>query len=219
MRPVAGRGNRATQIERIPSRQQGVDLEAPGQAEHILQGAGLDLRDVDRFLLLIDAGLHAVVADAVAGRRQQRIVDRRDRQRADGEALRLQEVHLRNLLFERAPCEGDAEGRLLERAGLAIPQASGAAVLALVVAPDAVVRMVEGAHEVEALVGERKPLAMPQQRPRQLHADDAIDRLGLDRHEMLEVELVRHLEQRPVVMALLALGMMQRPGSIPRQRR
>ena len=217
---AAGRGtrDRPAQVERIPARQQRIDLEAPRQAEHVLQGAGLDLRDVDRLLLLIDAGLHAVVADAVPGRRDQRIVDRRHRQRADREALALEEVHLRDLFLERAAREGHAERRLLERAGLAVLQAARAAVLALVVAPDAVVGVIERAHEIVARVGQREALAMAQQRPRQLHARHAVDHLGLDRHEMLEVELVRHLEQRPVAMTPLALGMMQRPGGVARQR-
>ena len=97
-------------------------------------------------------------------------------------------------------------------------QAARAAVLALVVAPDAVVGVIEGAHQVEAFIGQRKALAMAQHRPRQLQAGDAVDHFGLDRHEVLEVELVRHLEQRPVAVTLLALGMMERPGGVARQR-
>jgi hypothetical protein len=216
--PRRGTRDRPAQIERIPARQQRVDLEAPGQRQHVLQGAGLDLRDVDRFLLLVNAGLHAVVADAVAGGRQQRIVDRGHRQRADGEALALQQVHLRDLLFERTAGERHAERRLLERAGLAILEPARAAVLALVVAPDAIVGMIERAHQIEALVGQRKALAMPQHRARQLHAGHAIDDLGLDRHEVLEVELVWHLEQRAIEVSLLAFRIVQRPGGVARQR-
>ncbi len=107
--PRGGARDRAAQVERVPARQQRIDLEAPRQAEHVLQGAGLDLGNVDRFLLLVDAGFHAVVADAVPGRRQKRIVDRRDRQRTDREALALEEVHLRDLFLERAAREGHAE--------------------------------------------------------------------------------------------------------------
>ena len=213
-----GTRDRPAQIERVPASQQRIDLEAPGQAEHILERTRLDLGNVDRFLLLVDAGLHAVVADAMAGRRQQRIVDRRDRQRADGEALALQQVHLRDLFLERAAGQRDAERRLLEGAGLAVLETLGAAVLALVVAPDAVIGVVERAGGIEALVGQREALAVTQHRPRQLHARDAVDHLGLDRHQMLEVELVRHLEQRPVAVPPLAVGAVQRPGGILRQR-
>jgi len=95
----SGARDRPAQFERIPARQQRVDLEAPGQPEHVLQRAGLDLRDVDRFLLLVDAGLHAVVADAVAGRGDQRIVDRRHRQL---HALFVRHFRLAEYLIE--PC-------------------------------------------------------------------------------------------------------------------
>jgi hypothetical protein len=153
-------GNRPAQIQRVPARQQRIDLEAPRQVEHVLQGTGLDLRDVDRLLLLIDAGFHAVVADAMPSRRHQRIVDGGHGQRADREAFALQQVHLRDLFVERAARQGDAERRSLEGAGLAVLQPARARILALVVAPDAVVGVIERAHQVEALVGKRKALAM-----------------------------------------------------------
>ena len=89
-------------VERIPARQQPVDLDAPRHVEHVGQHAGLDLRDVDRFLLLIDAGLHAVVADAMTGARAHRVVDDDDRQRAERIAALAQRVHLGDLLVERA---------------------------------------------------------------------------------------------------------------------
>src|SRR6266851_927485 len=80
---------RPPDVERVPTGQERIDLETPGQPEHIFQGAGLDLRDIDRVLALIDAGLHAVVADAVPGRGAERVVDRDDRERADAVAARL----------------------------------------------------------------------------------------------------------------------------------
>jgi hypothetical protein len=60
---------------------------------------------------------------------------------------------------------------------------------------------------------------MAQQRPRQLHARHAIHDLGLDRHQMLEVELMRDLEQRPVAMTPLAFGSVKGPGGITREPR
>src|SRR6202045_4430644 len=126
---------RAAQIERVPPGQQAVDLEPPGEAEHNLEGAGLDLRDIDRLLPLVDAGLHAIVADAVAGRGADRVVDRDDRQRAEAVAARFDEVHLGDLLVERTAREGHAEHALAEAAVLFM-QTAAAAVLALVVAPD-----------------------------------------------------------------------------------
>ena len=106
---VVGQRVRAPDVERIPARQQAVDLDAPRQREHVGEHAGLDLRDVDRLLLLVDAGLHAVVADAVAGARAHRVVDDDERQRADRIAGLAQRVHLGDLLVERAAVERDAE--------------------------------------------------------------------------------------------------------------
>ena len=74
--------------------------------------------------------------------------------------------------------------------------------------------MVERTDQVEAAVGQRKTFAMTQQRSRQLHARNAVDNFGLDRHEMFRIELVRHLEQRTVAMALLAVGIVQCPRGV-----
>src|SRR6185437_8863422 len=73
-KPAIARSSRFSQssaftsrIGRVPARQQRIDLEAPGQRQHVFQRARLDLRNVDWVLLLIDAGLHAIVADAMPG--------------------------------------------------------------------------------------------------------------------------------------------------------
>ena len=79
------------------------------------------------------------------------------------------------------------------------------------------VRLVERMIEVEALVGEREALAVTQ-RARELQPAHAIHNLGLERHQVLEVEPVRHLEQHAGAMARAALGVMQRPGGVARQR-
>src|SRR5215472_6748730 len=76
-------------VERIPAGQQRIDFETPGQPEHIFQSAGFDLWDVDRILPLIDAGLHTVVADAVPGRRTERVVDSDNSEGADRVPARL----------------------------------------------------------------------------------------------------------------------------------
>ena len=67
---VAGAGarQRAADIERVPARQQRIDLKAPGKFQYILERACFDLGNIDRFLFLVDAGFHAVVADAVPRR-------------------------------------------------------------------------------------------------------------------------------------------------------
>ena len=150
--PTSGPRQRPSDVERVPAGQQRVDLEAPRQGQHVLQGAGLDLRDVDRILPLINAGFHAVIADAVSGRGADRVVNGDDGEGAEAVAARLDRIHFRNLHLERAAREGDAKEALLEGAIL-LAQSLGAAVLALVVAPDTVIRVVERAGQVGAGIG------------------------------------------------------------------
>jgi len=66
---------RSREVHRVPARQQRVDLETPRKVENVLEHASLDLRNIDGFLLLIDAGLHAIIADPVAGSGAHGIVD------------------------------------------------------------------------------------------------------------------------------------------------
>src|SRR5215471_12978541 len=111
---------RAAKIERIPACKQGIYLEAPWQSQYVLEYARLRLWDVDRVLLLIDAGLHAVVADAVPGGGDERVVDADHRQRRERQAVRAQLVKLGDFFLERAAGEDHAERRLLEGGGRAI---------------------------------------------------------------------------------------------------
>ncbi len=106
---------RPAQVERIPARQQRIQLEAIRQLQHVFQRAGFDLRNVHRFLLLVDAGLEAVIADAVSGRGHHRVVDGDHRQRGDGVAVGLQHVKFGYALGERATGQRDLECRLLVR--------------------------------------------------------------------------------------------------------
>ena len=48
---------RSLEIQRIPSCQERVDLEPPGQFEHIAQGPRFGARDIHRCLLLKDTRL------------------------------------------------------------------------------------------------------------------------------------------------------------------
>src|SRR5262249_5851571 len=196
-----GLRQRPAQIERIPPRQQTVDFETPGQRQNVLKNAGLDLGNVDRLLLLIDAGLHAIVADAVAGRGAHRVVDRDDGERADRMAADLYQVHLGNSLVERAPCAHDPERALLELAALLL-EPPRAGVLALVVAPDAVVGVIERAGEIGARIGQRKTVARATIRWRQLEHRDAIDDFSLDWNKMVRIDLVRDLAQNAAFVPL-----------------
>jgi hypothetical protein len=106
--PVVRQCNWAPHVERIPSRQQRVDLETPRQEEDIGENSRLDLRDVDRLLLLEDAGAHAVVADAMSRARAHRVVDHHHRQRRDRQPFSAQQIHLADLLVERTALQRDA---------------------------------------------------------------------------------------------------------------
>ena len=106
---VIGQRMGPADIQRIPPREQSVDLDAPRQLQHVGQHAGFDFRDVDRVLLLVDARLHAVVADAMAGARAHRVVQHDERERADRVAGLPQLVHLGNVLIERASAKLDAK--------------------------------------------------------------------------------------------------------------
>ena len=138
------------------------------------------------------------------------IVDADHRQRADGPALGAKLVELGDLFLERTTCERHAEGGLLEcRAaavdGLLFAQPRGARVLLLLVAPDAVVRLVERADEVGAAVGERETLAASRMAFVQAQAFDAVARFALDGNEAHVVELARRLEKHA--------RLVQRPAS------
>ena len=172
---VSGRGlrNRPREVQRIPARQQAVNLEAPRQLQNIFERARFHLRNVHRVLLLEHAGLHAVVADAVPGAGGHGIVDGDDGQRADRVAVLLHHVHLGNLLVERAAGQRDAEHGRFERAVFFL-EAGRATVLALVVALDAVVRLIERGRQVHARIGQLEAFAMAPVVLRQRQFRDAI---------------------------------------------
>ena len=205
---------RAADVERVPAGQQAVDLESPGQAEHVLQDRGLRLRDVDRLLLLVDAGLHAVVADAMAGRRHHRVVDRDRGERAQHRALGAKLVHFADLLVERAAAQGHAEGGFLEPARLAVGQALGAGILALRVAPDAVVHLIERLLRLHARVRQGEAVARAPGRLRQAQHGHAVALDGFHRHEMGGIDPVRNPEQGAARMGGMAGRGQRGPGGV-----
>ncbi len=208
-----GARERSAEVQRIPAREQRVDLESPRQVEDVLQRARLRLRDVDRLLLLIDAGLHAVVADAVAGGCHHRVVDDDGGERADRHAFALQLLELGDALLERTAGQRHAEHGLLEaERGILLGQAVRARILALLVTPDAVVGLTERAGEIGTGVGQRETFAAAQ--VVQAMQRDAVARRGCERHEALEIELLRCLEQHAGGVALLAGRRVRRPGGI-----
>ena len=94
---------RATQ--RIQRVSEIVDFHAPGQGG-VGQAARFDFRNVDRLLLLVDAGLHAIVADAMAGGRAHRVVDHDRGQRPERMSVALPGDASPRFFVERAAGEG-----------------------------------------------------------------------------------------------------------------
>ena len=188
---------RAAHVQRIPAREQTVDLETVRHEQHVGQHVRLDLRDVDGLGLLVDAALHAVVADAVPGARAHRVVDHDQRERADAVALTLHDVHLGDLLFERAPRDLHAERIDLVRPVLAVAHALRARVRVAVVAIDAVIDLVERLPQPVASIRERESVAPAARRGAPFPNREAAAVFGLVRHESVEVPLLRLFEADP----------------------
>src|SRR2546426_10324397 len=84
---VVGKWIRSVDVERIPTRQKAVDLDAPRQIQRIGENSCFNLRNVDWILLLINAGFHAVVADPVSRTWTHWIADHYQCQRSNGVAI------------------------------------------------------------------------------------------------------------------------------------
>ena len=210
---------RVMDIERIPACEQRIDLEPPRQFEYILERSRFGLRNIHRFLLLVDAGFHAVIADTVAGGSGQRIVDRDDRQRGDRIARDFQRVKLGNLFFQRATGQRHAKRTFLERdfafCVRFFLQPGRARILALVVAPDAVIGLGERPLEIGARVGQRKTVATADMFRLDGEGGDALGLMFLRmRHQILRVELGGRFEQHTGVNVFAASLGVQRPGGV-----
>jgi hypothetical protein len=121
------------------------------------------------------------------------IVDGDDRQRAHGVALLLHHVHLRNLFIQRATGQGYAKNGLLELAGFLF-QAGGAAVLALIVALDAVIGLIERAFQTHPRIGQPEPFPFAPVFLGKAQLGDSAFVESLHRHQMERIQLVRDLE-------------------------
>ena len=223
--PVAGNGSGRRRLRGFHRVKQAVDLETPGQREHVLQDARLGLWHVDRIGLLVDAALHAVVADPVAGAGDQRIVDAHDRERPDRPAVGAELLELGDLLLERAAGQHDAERASAERnvlrravGGLLLGQPARTRILALLVAPDAVMRFAERGRQVHSGIGQREALAAPQVIAGVFPRGDAVHMRRFERHEPQVVELARRAKQDSAVVRGAPLGRVRRPRGIARRR-
>ena len=184
--------HRTVQVQRIPARQQTINLKSPRQRQHVLQGTGLGLRNINRLLLLIDAGFHAIVADPVTGTGAHRIIQGNHGQTAHGDTLRFEFMKLRNAFFQRTTRQQCTQFAALERGWLIrrlgfLYQSLGARVLALLMAPDAVIGFIERTHQIGAVIGQCKPVAFTQM-PKPVHRITSRI-VRLQRQQMLKIQL------------------------------
>ena len=107
-------------MQRIPAAEKTINLESPWQLKHVPQCARLCLGNIDRCLFLVDAGLHAVVADPVPGGRDHRVVNHDHGKGRNRLTLRFQLQKFADALLERATCKQHTKGASLEAGAVAV---------------------------------------------------------------------------------------------------
>src|SRR6266511_141543 len=200
-------------IQRVPTRQQSVNLHTPWHGKHVREHARLDLRDVDGILLLINAGLHAVVADAMPRAGTHRVVDGDDGQGADRIAPLSQQVHLGDLLVERAAGQWTAE-RVGDDGACLVANAFRARVLVAFVTEHAVMDFAQHFTHREAFVGQFEAVAAPKLL---FGSNHQFRHRGIgphDTHEAHGIDGFRKAEEDPVPEA--AIVDMRRTPSLER---
>ncbi len=208
--PAGRERQRTREIQRIPARQQAVNFEAPRQLQHVFQRTGFHLRNVHRVLLLENAGLHAVVTDAMPGPGRHRIVDGDDGERSQGVALLLHHVHLGDFFVQRAARQSDAEQGFLKFARFFL-QAGGAAIFALVMALNAVVGLIQRGFEPHARIGQMETFPRAPAFFGQAKLGDSVLPNALHRDQMQRIQLMRHLEQNIAVVLFSSCVRQARP--------
>ena len=158
--------HRTSIIERIPPSQQRINLKAPRQRQHILENTRFHLRNIHRILFLINARLHAVIANAMPRSRQHGIINTRNRQCPNGQRILFCLVHLGYFLLKRTPRQLFAKNILMKKSLLIFfgSQALRTRILALMVAQNAIGHLRQCLTGVIALIGQRKSRARPQMR-------------------------------------------------------
>ncbi len=153
----------------------------------------------------------------MAGRRDHWIVQRDHRQCADSHAFGLEFLEFGDAFFQRATRQRHAEHGFLEcrpdfRGRGLFLQSVRAGILFLLMAPDAVIGLVQGTDQIGAGVRESEPVA-PTHMGERVHGN-AVLVVRFDRHQALKIELLRQLEQYARMMLVLSLPGMHRPGRI-----
>ena len=131
----------------------------------------------------------------MTGGRHHGIVDGDDTKSGNPVAIGLQGIHFGDLLLQRAAGQRFPEGGFLKSTLLAVGEPVGAGILALVVAEDAVISLIQRMGKVHAIVGESESLAPPQgMGVGQFQRVDAAALLGVQRNQVHRVHLGRNLE-------------------------
>ena len=175
-------------VERIESCEQTVDFESEWKFKYITDDPGFGLRDVDGFLLLKNASLHAVVADPVPRSRTHRIIEYDHGQRRDDSAPFSQDMHFGNTLFQRAARERDSERIFLPSTRLLVAKSVRARIFFSRMADDAIVDLTHVFFATHTRISQLESVAMASM------LDRSHDRLGqfcigpLDLNQLLVVE-------------------------------
>ncbi len=194
---VVGQGVRAPDVQGIPARQQGIDLEAVRQEQDVRQNIGFNLRDVDRLRFLVDAGLHAVVADPVTRPRAHGIIDHDQRKRPDIVTLALEDVHFRDLFAERAAGEGYAQRVGPEIIPAPVAHPLGAGIRVPLVAVNAVIDFIQHLAPVKSAIGQGETVAPSQFGAWACPGRQRFMPAGFVGNQVLEIRLSGRLEARP----------------------
>ena len=80
--------------------------------------------------------------------------------------------------------------------------------------PDAVVRLIEGADEIGARIGQREPIAPADRVVAELPRIDPVHVRQLEGNELHEIELARSPEQHSSAVRSATLYRVRRPGGI-----
>ena len=213
--PAVRARQRAADVQRVPARQQRVDLEAPGQLQHVLQDARS--RPAEYRPAPASGRCRPSCSRCRCDGRSPPSSGCRSRwwrtRRARCPAARSVCI---SLIFSSSgqPASVTPNGDFWNCAGLAILQARAAGILALRVAPDAVVDLVQRLLRVHPGIGQREAVARPPVMLRQAQHRHAVALDGFNRNQMLVVEPVRHAEQRVAGMRRAARLGQRRPGGV-----
>ncbi len=149
----------------IPAGQQIIQLNPPGKVEDIRQNAGFNLRNVDRVLLLVHTGFHAVIADAMAGSGNHGIIDHGHGQCRQIQSVPFENLHFRNFFFEGTARQGHAQRINLQaqfRHPFFLGESPGAKIAIMIMTIQTIMDFTLHAARVHAQIRQMKAVAATQ---------------------------------------------------------